>query len=625
MQDGEDDQDGEKEKKLRPDEDGEPKEESKDAFELLADLESPWPYLSKAEVHLSGISAGRHWPWKMNMGQRLQEAAVESKAGSEIEYEDVTSTVAKLQDDLQLLQLSDRSDRFASLGMNLAVVARVASTTDSETAGMLTECFVGKEGLVSNFSVASLVSILSCMCELEEKSRRFNNSDSPVTVHRTWLPLVINNLLRRGALRPRHALVLLASMKNAKEAFTGKRVETVLETAAVALDTKEATLLTPSEMLPAFEALAELREESSRVLKVASRLLAILGDGTGLVQLLQSVRSLKRRVEALRLLASLAVLPEVLGAPAGPVSPCAAVWLGKLSGVRYRRDALVGQETAASAAFTLSRCGAWTTASANFLLMQALRRDQEVEDERPRQVLDAERVSGLAGSFWLAAVAMSGLELNAAAGRPEEWAERAPDALFAAVNQLEGSAERARVLWALHALGKASEQEELSQKLVEELAHSDPTGFRWESWQLLRELQPLLSKEEDAETPCPFTTIWKEGLTASLEAETATFRDCPRRSELASALEELADAEEPELGAVAGPFCLAALWKSKQLAIDIDMHHTVVSRVLRRQLWAKLLPDFQVKEISLADWDKEGGLHRVHLLREILSGTDADG
>lgn len=23
------------------------------------------------------------------------------------------------------------------------------------------------------------------------------------------------------------------------------------------------------------------------------------------------------------------------------------------------------------------------------------------------------------------------------------------------------------------------------------------------------------------------------------------------------------------------------------------MHHTVVSRVLRRQLWAKLLPDFQ--------------------------------
>lgn len=49
------------------------------------------------------------------------------------------------KDDLQLLQLSDRSDRFASLGMNLAVVARVASTTDSETAGMLTECFVGKE------------------------------------------------------------------------------------------------------------------------------------------------------------------------------------------------------------------------------------------------------------------------------------------------------------------------------------------------------------------------------------------------------------------------------------------------------------------------------------------------
>eukprot|EP00913_Durusdinium_trenchii_P018584 g17463.t1 len=192
-------------------------------------------------------------------------------------------------------------------------------------------------------------------------------------------------------------------------------------------------------------------------------------------------------------------------------------------------------------------------------------------------------------------VAMSGLELNAAAGRPEEWAERAPDALFAAVNQLEGSAERARVLWALHALGKASEQEELSQKLVEELAHSDPTGFRWESWQLLRELQPLLSKEEDAETPCPFTTIWKEGLTASLEAETATFRDCPRRSELASALEELADAEEPELGAVAGPFCTLPAK---------DMHHTVVSRVLRRQLWAKLLPDFQVKEISLADWDK---------------------
>lgn len=33
---------------------------------------SPWPYLSKAEEHLSSISAGEHWPWKSDMSQRIQ-------------------------------------------------------------------------------------------------------------------------------------------------------------------------------------------------------------------------------------------------------------------------------------------------------------------------------------------------------------------------------------------------------------------------------------------------------------------------------------------------------------------------------------------------------------------------
>ena len=43
----------------------------------------------------------------------------------------------------------------------------------------------------------------------------------------------------------------------------------------------------------------------------------------------------------------------------------------------------------------------------------------QFKSELPRKVLDAEPVSGVAASWWLAAVAMSGLELEAAAGKPE--------------------------------------------------------------------------------------------------------------------------------------------------------------------------------------------------------------
>lgn len=48
-----------------------------------------------------------------------------------------------------------------------------------------------------------------------------------------------------------------------------------------------------------------------------------------------------------RLLASLALLPEVLALHA-PGAPCPALCLARLSGVRYTRDALVDQETAAA-------------------------------------------------------------------------------------------------------------------------------------------------------------------------------------------------------------------------------------------------------------------------------------
>jgi len=347
-----------------------------------------------------------------------------------------------------------------------------------------------------------------------------------------------------------------------------------------------------------------------------------------LVQLLLS-RSDLRKGQGLRLLGALAFFPELLGSErSGSCSPCVALCLARLSGVRYGRDAVVDQETAAAAAFTLSRCGAWTSGSGNFLLMQALRRDLEAveaegDEPRPRQILDAERVSGVAGSWWLAAVAMSGLELEAAAAKPEDYAQRAPDALTEAITDLadtqgEGPASiaaQARSLWALHALGKAAEKEELAKKLFEGLQSVEPESFNWETLQLLRDLQPILLEENEE---CPFSTRWKEKLAASAQAEGEAFRASSRKDQLLLALKELPDIEEPELGFIAGPLCLSAFWKSRNLAIDIDAHYNVVSPVLRRQQWSKVAPEVEVKEISLAAWDKEAGSHRLELLREIL-------
>ena len=67
----------------------------------------------------------------------------------------------------------------------------------------------------------------------------------------------------------------------------------------------------------------------------------------------------------------------------------------------------------------LARCGAFAACRGDYLLLQALRRGLEAASERPRKVLDAEEVSAVAASWWLAAVAMSGRELEVAAGKPE--------------------------------------------------------------------------------------------------------------------------------------------------------------------------------------------------------------
>eukprot|EP00435_Cladocopium_sp_Y103_P074533 s153_g49.t1 len=495
--------------------------------QLFEGLESPWPYLSEVDERLSTISAGPHWPWKSNMSERLEAVRVEFTAPA-----NYTETVLPVQTDL-----------------DLAAVARVASKASTDQMRLLFQQYLeGQSKVVDHrFECASLVSILASICQMQSRCQLLEDTEDLELQLSQWHEALVTQLLQRP-LRPRDALVLLASMRWCNDAFRGDAATKILEVTTEVLQSEDDEAApSASELLLALEALSLLRqgqpglEASCR--ELANRLLALLGCGPTLVQLLLSMRSEHRKAQALRLLASLALLPEALAQPGGrSSSPCGAICVARLSGVRYGRDAVVEQETAASwwslgwkswrwqnavifadlshaaAAFTLSRCGAWTSGSGNYLLMQALRRDMEAieaggEDPRPRQVFDAERISSTAGaaqgelfkangSWWLAAVAMSNLQLEVAAGTPEDWAQRAPEALFAAISEAEGAAPAARSLWALHVLGKASEKEELAKQFFQDLDTMDVSSFTWDTWQLLRELQPLLAEEkEDAAEP----------------------------------------------------------------------------------------------------------------------------
>lgn len=607
----------ENEKKLRPpqeQEDSQPQEVHEDPVRLLEGLKSPWPYLSEVDERLSMILAGPHWPWKSNMSERLQEAKVEVTAPPNYAILD------------ELFGLDQETVLPVQTDLDLAAVARVASKASTDQMRFLFQRHLeGREPRQSEASVASLVSILASICQMQSRCQL---EDTELENHLLWWHEALVTQLLQRPLRPRDALALLASTRWCSDTFRGDTATKILDVTSEVLQSEDDEAAPAiSELLLALEALSLLRQPGVEVScrELASRLLALLGHGPTLVQLLLSMRSEHRKGQALRLLAALAQLPEALAEPRdASSSPCGALCLARLSGARYGRDAVVGQETAAAAAFTLSRCGAWTSGSGNYLLMQALRRDMEAieaegEDARPRQVLDAERISSMAGSWWLAAVAMSNLQLEVAAGTPEDWAQRAPETLFAAISDAEGAAPRARSLWALHALGKASEKEELAKQFLQDLESMEVSSFTWDTWQLLRELQPLAEEKED----CPFSTKWKDDLAASAKAESDAFLMSPRKDELLTALKELPKSEDPELGSIVGPFCLPAIWRGRNIAVDIDFHHCLVSRVLRRQQWAKVAPELEVKEISLADWDKEASsTHRAHLLQQILGDDD---
>ncbi|CAJ1416707.1 unnamed protein product [Effrenium voratum] len=564
------------------------------------EVKSPWPFLSSAEQRLADVSAGQHWPWKNTTmaslkGRRLLEGDWQL---SEFLHADIT------EPDLA---------NFSDLDLDLAAAAAAAASGSSELWGALR----GQEGRVEGMFCGSLVAILGSLRRAPEELRR------------SWLPPLVHRLLQIP-LSPRHALVLLASMKNAKAAFGGQRLPTdeVLETAAAALHARQQAKLPVLDVVLALESLADLRKKqpgAARLATLAAALLRALGGGPGLSQLVAQSAQERNRAMALRLLAVFADFPEALGA--------AGEWLAGLSDARYGRDAVVGQETEAAAAFALSRCGAWKSARANFLLSQALRRDLEAAEPRVKQVLDEEPISGPAGSWWLAACAMCGESLDAAAGRPEAWAQRAPEALGAAVERLLGEpggpehrdgdpGSAARALWALHALGLAAEKEDLAAQLLRDLAEMEPS-FGWQTWQLLRELQPLLAQES---AECPFA-LWKGSLEESLEAERTAFLGSARRGQLEEALKVLCPSEPPELGFRAGPLCIALYWSGHNFAVDIDCFYSAVTPVLRRQLWAKVLPEVQVKEISLAEWDRADVAQRARLLQppEDLDASEAGG
>ncbi|CAE7027512.1 UGT76C4 [Symbiodinium sp. CCMP2456] len=584
------------------------KDDDDDHVELM-EWQSPWPFLSAADGKLCDLSAGAHWPWKPSMASKLKEIS------------------PGVRPQLQSADLSVDA-MLAGVGsdVDLAVVARAAADGHQED---LWDWLNDRKAQLKKCNTGSLAAILSSLTRASQTAQRNQTSCRSLLRH------VAGEMLQaHRRLSPRHALVMLASLQgeaqggNTDDDEKPVSANDLLEKVFATLKRKDGDgRLLLAEIVPAMEALAVLRSttvdaQREQLLSLAKLLVCELHGGLGLSLLLAQSGQSRGGIQSalLRLLAALAHLPEA----AGPT----AKWLTALGGVRWSREAITSQEVMASAAFTLSRWGAWSSVRTDYLLSQALRRDRVAADRaeedaelRPYLLEDAELIPASSGSWWLAAIAQSGQDIEGAAGF-EVFAEHAPNALFGAVSRLgpdDPSAPKVRALWALHALGKVAEHQELAESLLKQLQEADLRGFSPESWWLLRELQPSHSKEEGEAVESPFS-MWKDQLSGSLEAERSSWTS-ERGDELASLIQELGAAGEdaPEIAFVAGPFCLALHWGNRGKALDLD-HHSPVTRVLRRQHWATVLPDVEVKEVSLEEWDEDGGRNRLALLQSFLGG-----
>ncbi|CAE8696880.1 unnamed protein product [Polarella glacialis] len=607
---------------------------------------SPWPFLSSADEALSQVSSGQFWPFRPRDEEKLEES-------------------------LPSIQLST---------LDLAVLARTACAlgAQSEEQRLLLQRLnsAEAEALLPQCSPVVLSVLVSSL------------GDLPLEAGCNGLFLkVVGQLLEVRSLSPRHALVLMTALGRggggSGTVLTGQQPAVpslaVMRAAATALVDEQKALSSVGSVLPdalevlaALEGLSRLRAwqpleayTDQLVSQVAASLLPFLGGGPGLARLLASATPAPRpgaRITSLRFLASFALLPEATGHLA------ASYWLSSLSFLRWSEHPVVEEETMGKAAFTLARCGAWNGGRAGFLLAQVLRRDLEAR-------ADVEGTSNLtpaAGSWWLAAIAQSGLPLNGATDKPDgKFAEHTEEALLSCAEALAladgkqsgtaSTAAAARALWAVCAMGKASERGNIAAALLSRIAASEPTTFSAETWALLREVKQTMGAEEGggevaeggqdgegAEAQGPFSTeAWRKGIASAAEAENGLFKASSRAAELRAALTDALAAEMAETAAIeagedaaedegaegssettefeadfaAGPYTLALHVPSRGVAIDLDANVSSVNRALRRQQWSALLPDLRVAEITLAQWDKLGGRERAQLVREALKGA----
>jgi hypothetical protein len=200
-------------------------------------------------------------------------------------------------------------------------------------------------------------------------------------------------------------------------------------------------------------------------------------------------------------------------------------------------------------------------------------------------------------------------------------------------------AAAARALWALHTLGKASERENLGEKLLSMLAAADASLFPAEAWALLREVQVMVSpaasgeEQEGEQIEHPFRLeAWESCLAMAAQREAHRLEASTRMAQLRAMMPANGDTlGDNSIGEVTenvpcGPFTLAVQVGSHGVALDFDAHESYVNRALRRQQWATHAPDLRVEEVSLATFDKQSGLHRTDLLRRrILGLPDDDG
>eukprot|EP00439_Symbiodinium_sp_Y106_P016276 s9521_g2.t1 len=323
--------------------------------------------------------------------------------------------------------------------VDLAVVARAAADGHQED---LWDWLHARKALLKKCNTGSLAAILSGLTRASQQSCR------------SLLRHVAGEMLQaHRRLSPRHALVMLASLKaeaqggnaddDEKPVSVNDLLEKVFATLNQGKDGDGRLLL--AEIVPAMEALAVLRSttvdaQREQLLSMAKLLVWELRGGLGLADGEGAHR--------------LGWCPVEQGGDSFPGSDgfrsIYAVAMGSLVLCADRLLALPGAE------------------------------------KRSR-------------SWWLAAIAQSGEDIQSAAGF-EVFAEHAPTALIGAVSRLgpdDPSAAKVRALWALHALGKVAEHQDLAESLLKQLQEADFSGFSPESWWLLRELQPTASHSED--------------------------------------------------------------------------------------------------------------------------------